>query len=163
MSACESLINAAAEGKLGELKKALARGADPDCRDESNRTSLHWACQEGKLSIVKYLLKVGASVDAQDNLGFTPLVIAAAEGGTEIAGELLKEGASPNTKVKSNSNGSALHSACAWGHLDIVKLLSEHAGVELSLKDDDGFTPLAYAKKNNHREISNYLIAHGAR
>lgn len=41
--------------------------------DDSNRTSLHWACYQGDILTVQALLKFGADVTKSDNTLFTPL------------------------------------------------------------------------------------------
>jgi ankyrin repeat protein len=156
------LISQAALGNTREVRKLLKAGADLDDRSADGRTSLHWACQEGYLGIVKVLLDSGASLDARDKGGFTPLYTAVGEGHLEIVRELLKRKASPSIKVKTAANGTALHLGCAWGRFEIVKLLAKIGEVDLNAKDDEGRTPLFYAKKHHHTKIASYLLERGA-
>ena len=45
----------------------------------------------------------------------------------------------------------------AWkGHLDIVKYLAEQ-GADLSVKDNKGDTASMIARKNNYKEVADYL------
>ena len=162
MSECDEVFELVMSANISELRKALTSGANPNCRDKDNRSPLHWASQEGHAEIARCLVKAGADVESKDNLGFTPLAIAASEGHIETVAELLKNGAVPNTKISSNEDGSALHLACSWGHLEIVKMLSEVSGVDLNQKDSEGRTPLFFSKDGGFTSISNYLIQKGA-
>ncbi len=80
----------------------------------------------------------------------------------EVVAELLKSGACPSTQISSNENGSALHLAAAWGHLEIMKLLVENHGTDLNQRDGEGRTPLFFAKDGGFTEVSNYLTTRGA-
>ena len=123
MLSASPIFQAATYGEVESARALLKQGANPNEKDESGRTALHWACQEGRIKIIRLLIKFGAQVDATDNLGFTPLATAAGEGNCKMVKELLKAGADANLRVHSDSNGTALHLACAWDHLDVVKLL----------------------------------------
>ncbi|KAA8497877.1 putative serine/threonine-protein kinase WNK2 [Porphyridium purpureum] len=55
---------------------------------------------------------------------------------------------------------TALHLACAEGHLSIVELLVEH-GAEPEASDRWGTTPIDEAKKNNHVDVLNFFREQG--
>jgi uncharacterized protein len=163
-----SVLKAAMLGQVDSARTQLAAGADPNEKDTDGRTPLHWACQEGHIKIIRLLIKSGAPVDTTDNLGFTPLVIAAGEGNCTAVKDLVKAGANANIRVHGNSDGTALHLACAWDHLDVAKLLVEKSDVDINEKDREGRTPLALVMgpntkgKTGKKKLAEYLIAHGA-
>jgi len=110
-----------------------------------------------------YIVQLFLQNSSEYALGFTPLAVAVGEGHVETTAELLKLGAYPNTKISADENGSALHAAAAWGHLEVMKLLAETEGVDLNQKDDQGRTPLFFAKDGGYTELSNYLIGRGGK
>ncbi len=73
----ETLISAAACGRIGALSELLVRGAEvgqTDARAEfRGRTALHHAVQRGDEAAVQLLLEAGAATDARDAHGNTPL------------------------------------------------------------------------------------------
>ncbi|MHC4597925.1 MAG: ankyrin repeat domain-containing protein, partial [Planctomycetota bacterium] len=87
------LIHAAWTGDETRVRSLLAQGVDPDARDASRRTSLHFAAVGGDTGIVEALLDAGANVDAKDDDQRTPLHLAVYNGQREIVELLLSRGA----------------------------------------------------------------------
>ncbi|MEI6074613.1 MAG: ankyrin repeat domain-containing protein [Verrucomicrobiota bacterium] len=161
MKGYDSLILLAMHGKASGIRQALKLGADPNERDASERTPLHWAAQEGWLIIIRCLIEFRAKLNVQDNMGFTPLAIAAGKGNDSIVCELLKAGASAKVKVHSNLSGTALHLACSWNRFEVVKSLLQLSDVEVNAKDQDGKTALAYAIEAGDEKLISCLKEHG--
>lgn len=67
------------------LYTLLSQGADPDCRDWSNRTPLHVACYTGSDACVELLIEFGANVSAVDDRNQTPREVAIFHGHQTIA------------------------------------------------------------------------------
>ena len=156
-------------GKTSALRKRLEQSADPNERFR-DRTLLNWACQEGHLKIVRLQIEFGADVNAADTdySRFTPLVTAAGAGYDSIVRELLKAGADANARVHGISDGTALHLACAWDRIAVVKTLVEMSDADINARNRDGKTPLGNVLepgtngKTGDKKLAAYLIKHGA-
>jgi hypothetical protein len=66
------------------LKELVELGADVNCRDDNNRTPLHFACTMGDELMVSALLSFGADENARDKKGWSPLVLADCSGSRSI-------------------------------------------------------------------------------
>ena len=116
-----------------------------DIQDNHGDTVLHYACRANATQSMKTLRQKYKF--SRSNKNDTPLHVAAYYGKQGMALALIQEfGCDVNTK---GSGGmSALHSACAGGHVDMVKCLSKY--ISPLVVDDYGNTPLhiccAYGK-----------------
>lgn len=63
---------------------------------------------------------------------------------------------------KTSTGTTALHMACANGHMDIVKFLLYDINNSVNIKNDEGNTPLHWAAINGHLEIVEFLLQNGA-
>ncbi len=88
------LLKAASAGDLGEVSRALERGANVNAKDEYNNTSLNGAALFGHLEVVKRLLEAGADIENKGSGGgLTPLANAASRGHFDVAQILVDRGA----------------------------------------------------------------------
>jgi ankyrin repeat protein len=87
------LIEAIKKGHVALPHAFLAKGADPNTRDQHSGPALHWAVAGGRVEIVKLLLDAGAEVQARDGEGQSALDLAQKRGKDEIAEVLRKAGA----------------------------------------------------------------------
>lgn len=136
MRANEDLVIGACSGELKRVRSALRRGANANAR-RKNRTVLLWAVQEGHLNVVRTLVRSGASPNRKDEMGFTPLDQAVGDGNLDLVKLLLKVGAKVNGRTR---NGTPLHTACAYRHVDIAKVLLT-CGANPYALDEEGRTP----------------------
>ncbi|MEM6963405.1 MAG: glutaminase A [Bacteroidota bacterium] len=67
-----SLIFAASNGDLEEVKRLHAIGVNLSQGDYDNRTALHLAVAENQTAVIDYLVKNGADKNAKDRWGATP-------------------------------------------------------------------------------------------
>lgn len=76
---------------------------------------------------------------------------------------LLLEGKADVT-VTNNNGFNALHHAALRGNIGAVRLLLQYLPPTCSVNEpkDDGFTALHLCSLNNHLEVSQALIQHGA-
>jgi len=135
------LARAACEGNAKLVLRAIKRGANVNARYR-DRPLLLWAIQEGHLNVVKALVAAGASLKRRDDSGFSALDQAVGEGNIRIVKFLLEAGADVNGQTV---NGSPLHTACAYRHSRIAKLLLDN-GADPSAVDTEGHTPAALTR-----------------
>jgi hypothetical protein len=100
----EGLTEAAAQGRVEQLKALLRDGADPNAASPNGWTPLMAASETGQGEAAGILLAAGADPDARDRLGRTPLDVAERAGRAEVVGLLRAQGArgsgkSPNDTV----------------------------------------------------------------
>ncbi|KAF0709652.1 hypothetical protein AaE_012824 [Aphanomyces astaci] len=90
---------AAYNGKIEDVRKYLALGADVNKKDAG---VLCVAASAGFLEVVKELIQCGADVDLADNNGYSPLYAATLTGHLHVVQELVDNGANidaPSTQV----------------------------------------------------------------
>jgi len=151
----DDFFNAALEGNLNTVSKAVKAGMDVNITNQNGSTALMLAAFNGHKHIVKYLLENGANVNMKDQNGRTALIYSASGNNAETVDLLIKEGA--EIDHTDNVEGfSALMFAAAEGQKDVVNILLE-AGADKSLKDKDGETCRDFAQNNGHGEIAKML------
>ena len=148
-------LHAASEyGHVSIVKFLLAAKADLEMQQIDGETPLVIACVRQQLEVVHTLLKAEAD----------PNILVEGRGALHIASmthnipllELLLRCINVNPNIQSPSGLTALHDACAFGNLTMVKLLLK-AGAYTHLSAM-GRTPLHFACVNGHIEIVKELI-----
>ncbi|USE37126.1 ankyrin repeat domain-containing protein [Endozoicomonas sp. SCSIO W0465] len=66
------------------------------------------------------------------------------------------------TSLPRQDGAMPLHSACYYGHVEIVEKLLAKADVQINHQTNEGFTPIQLAIKAGHIEVVKRLIEHGA-
>lgn len=87
------------------------------------------------------------------------LIHAAGSGRVHKVHSLLAQGVDPN--AHDYDLRYALHLACAGGHLEVAKVLTE-AKADVDVVDNHGFRPMDEAMKNHHSDVIDYLTSQGA-
>ena len=139
------LFDAAQSNGADVLSVLLARGADPDVRNDApgapGTTPLHFAAEMNTPRSVVALLEYGADVESRDDRGRTPLHWAAFSEAhsAPVVAELLARGADP--RARDNAGQAPLHKAVSnWFWEGAVVLLEN--GADVKAKDGQGRTPL---------------------
>ena len=132
------------------VRDLLARGANPDVRDEQQRTPLHQAVLGNSLGLVGLLIEHGADVNAKDDQGFTPLHFAVQEHAPEIARILVGKGADVNARDEDGNSVLWRAVASARGRDDIVRFLLE-SGASPDQPNCAGVTPKELALRLGSR------------
>lgn len=185
------LMRAARHGHEPLATLLLARGADPNARDDDGRTALVWASSTGNLDIVRALTGQGADLDASDANGWCPVMAAAEKGHVAVLEWLLDHGAALAVKDQEGHTAlmyairvhqtrtaiilldrgadpneaeegySLLMQAAENDDSAIVAALLEK-GAHPDARDRNGYTALTYAARYGHIETAASLLDHGA-
>ncbi len=121
-----TLSEAAGNGDIALMEKALANGADVNKFCCGRRPSLNEAAGRGHLEAARFLISRGANVNVGDKFRGTPLMEASRYGDIKIVRLLLRQGADPNA-IESMNGSSVLD--WAEGKPEIIKLLKESGAV----------------------------------
>lgn len=157
-----ALHRAAADGRLEEVRRRLAEGADVDARHPAwpgLPTPLLAASFLGHAAVVELLLSRGADVCARNVQGRTALHHAADQDHALVAAMLAQAGA-PLDAVDLHRH-TPLHVAAWQDHREAVRVLLG-SGADLEARDESGDTPLALAASEPAPEIVRMLLCAGA-
>ena len=153
------LILAAYWAGAAEVKELLARGADPNAKNDSGVAALIPATDN--LESTRMLVEAGAEVNARTEAGDTALIVAARRAGAaRVVGYLLDKGA--NIKASTKDGATALHRAAECGDVDVLKLLVDR-GADVNAERKGGRAPLASAVVFGHGAAVRYLLSKGAK
>lgn len=153
-----ALWDAAMNGKLADVKAAIAAKAAIDQPAGSRMTALGIAALYGHADIVSALLAAGAKVDS-DQDGESALMIAAREGHVSVIDALLAAGA--DVKNRDSDGMTALMTAAAANRAAAVSALIAK-GADVNATSTDGASALTAAAFGGHLEAVRALIAGGA-
>lgn len=155
-----TILSAAENGCVAEVRRLLRIGARVDSKDRKGREAMSLAAGYGHDVVVKLLLSKGAKVNAKDKGNRTALCWAARFGHESTARLLLENGAELDSKDKDNR--TALWLAAWRGHESTARLLLEK-GAEVDSKDKKtGQTPLSAAVSEGYEALVELLIQNGA-
>ena len=149
------LWEAVSNKELGEVKRLLAKGADPNmlCPDafvnlhhtekmragqtrDTGRALLHHAAWAGDLEVFKAIVDAGGDIDRKRNTVWRP-----------------------NGGVNGRGN-KPLHFAVMYRRLPIVQYLLD-LGADVDAAGEQGYTPLHISVKFNFPEIMELLLLRG--
>jgi hypothetical protein len=142
-----------------KIRKLLAKGANPNARDDEKQTPLHAAASSNVAALAKILLDAAAKVGAKDEMGRTPIFDWSYSGDGKGLRVLLAHGANPN--AKDNEKTTPLHMAARSENLATAAILIE-AGADLHARDDAKHTPEDVARSLDRLKMLALLAKHGA-
>ena len=178
----ESLFLAVEDNNIEEVKSYLAKGANPNARDEYGCTALMTSALIGNYEMVKFLLENGADINTKDNNGNTVLYYnirydhygkeEMLENAKKIFNLLIKYGADVNTKDNDGAsllNKSYRASTALAQNREMFKVLVENGfDLESRIKagehypEDYDYTPLMIAALRNDYDMVKFLVEKGA-
>lgn len=148
------------------LSALAAAGADMNALENRVYDVLTIAAVANDPELVSLAMKLGNRADLITSVYDGTALIAAAHLGHHDVVRRLIDGGAPLDHVN-NLGWTAVMEAVVLGdggfnHVETVKALVE-AGVDITIPDRDGVTPLQHAQARGFREISEILLAAGGR
>lgn len=167
------LHNAVQNSREDIASLLLHYGADPCLRKRNGATPFILAGIVGNVKLLKLFLSKGADVNECDSHGFTAFMEAAVYGNVEALRFLYKSGAKVNLRRKTKEEqerirkggATALMDAAKKSHLEVVKILLNEMGADVTVCDNMGRNALIHALQNsddrNVKVITQLLLDHG--
>jgi uncharacterized protein len=115
---------AAYKGRVDDISRLVAEGADVNARDSAGRTPAHVAAFTSHDAALSALAAGGADMNALENGVYDVLTIAAVANDPEMVALAMKLGNKPDL-ITSVYDGTALIAAAHLGHHAVVALLVE--------------------------------------
>ncbi|MDR2991024.1 MAG: ankyrin repeat domain-containing protein [Burkholderiaceae bacterium] len=151
------LVGAIKQDDASAIKALLAKGLNPNIKDEHGQPGLVMALLEGSLRAAKALAdSPRLKVDETDANGQNALMMAAWAGQMDIAKELVDKGAAVN-----KPGWTPLHYAASKGQVDMIRYLLG-LGADIDAGSPNGSTPLMIAAGYGSPESVKLLIESGA-
>lgn len=165
IAAYTGLHKAAHEDDLQMLQRLLAAGADPNVRDDYQRTPAHVAAYASNEEALRVLAEAGAKIDALEAQAYDIVTIAGVANDIPMLKAALEVGADPG-QITSPYEGTALIAAAHLGHKEVVRILAE-AGAPLDHINNLNWTALMEAVVlgdggPDHIACVEILLEHGA-
>ena len=124
----EEILDAANNGKTGEVIGLLRKGLDVNTTDRDGTSLLAIAARTGNLELLGFLLDNHGSLERRNRYGDTPLLLAVSQNHGEVVRRLVKAGANINP-----AGWTPLHYAIYGNRLDLAQFLVGH-GAKLDLR-----------------------------
>ncbi len=149
------LHQAAKNGLIADLKKALKNKHDVNAIGYGHTTALHCAASNGHTTCLSILLQNNADATIKNIKGQIPLHCAAAQGNISCIEKLLAY--NPDSVHATDNHGwTALHYAAAFSTIPCIKTLLAHGAV-FNTGDEYCQTPEDIAQKKERRYVVYYL------
>jgi len=153
----DDFFSAVKSNDAGAVSSLLARGFDPNARNEGGQFALGLAARDGADRVVDVLLKQPQlEVDTRNNAGETALMLAALHGHMSISERLIAHGAAVTQK-----GWNALLYAAAGPEPKLVEWLLEK-GAPIESRSPNGTTALMMAARYGSEQTVLLLLAHHA-
>lgn len=141
------------------VKLLLQKGANPDAKDSTERTPLHWAATNGYIELGRMLLagsyQSKPNINATQNRGKTALHFACLNNREDFVDLLISNKAALDPK--SDGQWTPLINAADKGHASVVsKLLA--AGANVNAQTSTHMTALHWAASNGHEDVVKILL-----
>jgi uncharacterized protein len=139
------------------VQDLLARGFDPNARDDKGQVALYRALRAGSLKVAAQLLAhPQLQPDARNTADESPLMMAALRGQIDIARTLIERGAPVH-----HAGWTPLHYAASGPEPRMVDLLLAN-GAQSDARSPNGSTPLMMAARYGTEDAVKLLLAKGA-
>jgi ankyrin repeat protein len=159
-TASATVVSAARDADVAEVKKLIAAGSDVNTPESDGSTALLWAAHQSSPEIIALLLKAGANPNAANNFGVTPLLEASRYGDTATVGALLDGGA--DVAGAARDGETPLMAAARAGSAPAVELLIKHGADVNAAETLQEQTALMWAAAEGHLDVVDVLLKNGA-
>jgi len=156
------LMHAAASGQTATVDAVLHLAPAPqmDAKDNLGLTAAMHACWGGHLEVLKVLEKQGADLKARDNNNNSIAWYAAASGNCPLLLHVLEKNIGL-LDARNSKGRSPIYAAVKCRKAAAVTELLKQ-GCSIGIKDNRGWTPLAWTAANNVADMAALLVAKGA-
>ncbi|WP_438867427.1 ankyrin repeat domain-containing protein [Pseudomonas sp. L1(2025)] len=157
-----SLVNAAIDGRVAEVERLVASGANPNTVGKDGTTPLFWALNSKSASGVEALLNAGADTEkvTPQSRGFSPMALVSGGNNPDLLALMLRYKADANGVNAATIKTKPLYLAAAQGRLQNVKLILD-AGADVNVHDDTGLSAATVAAAMGNFEIVAFLLDRG--
>ncbi|XP_046568341.1 serine/threonine-protein phosphatase 6 regulatory ankyrin repeat subunit B-like isoform X2 [Haliotis rubra] len=151
------IMMAALSGKMEAYDLIVTTGGIPSLTTPQNDNVLHAACQGGNKAIVRKVIG-SFGINTRGKNGCTPLMRAVVGGHMSMMKFLMSRNADHTLVDKDGL--TLLHLACKFGHLDIVKHISDKFNIDT--QDKGGLTCIVTSVLHGKVAVFDYLRSRGA-
>jgi ankyrin repeat protein len=145
------LTMAVGNGHVCLVRLLLERRAEINQANEDGSTALDLAVFTGDEEMVSILLSSGADPSRKGYRGRTTLMSASMDGPVAVVRLLLRSMGGRGLDERDADGNTALWSACAYGHADVVRVLLLE-GADHTIADNHDRTPLQIAEQRKPHE-----------
>jgi len=159
-SAAASIVSAARDADVAEVRKLIAAGSDVNVPESDGSSALLWAAHQSSPEVIALLLKAGANPNAANNFGVTPLLEASRYGDTATIKALLDGGA--DVAASAREGETPLMAAARAGSAAAVEMLIKHGADVNAAETLQDQTALMWAAAEGHLDVVDVLLKNGA-
>eukprot|EP00127_Corallochytrium_limacisporum_P004672 Clim_evm26s172 gene=Clim_evmTU26s172 len=158
------LHHAVRNGQNGVVSHLLSKGADPNIKEKTGNTAMHYASFYGSHATVQLLLQnegKPADINAKDYDDITPLHVAVAYASNKFVDYLMQQDGIDKNPHSKQMGSTPLMQAC-FASKFMVSYALVKGGADVKTRDNSGNTALHFATQAKNEQIVDLLLDAGA-